>query len=87
MSDDGSGVTQLSDDPFVLSRPQWSADGTQVVFESNGGVAGNVDLYVANADGTGVMRLTTDPAPESAPSWSPVAIAPPSPPAGAVAGR
>lgn len=38
------------------SHPQWSPDGTQLVFQSNR--FGNNDLFVVNADGSGLRRLT-----------------------------
>jgi TolB protein len=46
---------------FLLA-PNWSPDGSRVVFASKTG--GNVDIYTIAADGTDLRRLTTDPLPD-----------------------
>jgi Tol biopolymer transport system component len=51
--------------------PSFSPDGTQVVFVWDGGVAGNLDLYVKVVGATEARRLTDTPEPEFAPAWSP----------------
>jgi TolB protein len=49
--------------------PAWSPDGTHIVFSRS--VAGNSDLYVADASGANVRRLTRTRASELTPAWSP----------------
>jgi TolB protein len=74
---DGSGLTQLTDDPAFDDSPDLSPDGKRVVFLS----ARNdpdpqfpdlkYDIYVINVDGTGFMQLTATEVGEDHPSWSP----------------
>jgi TolB protein len=62
---DGSGFTQLTDTADGSSgSPDWSPDGTQIVFERTG------DIFVMKADGTDVRALTRD-ASNQTPAWSP----------------
>jgi Tol biopolymer transport system component len=49
--------------------PNWSPDGTKIVFWSTSG--GNSDIYVINANGTNRVRLTTHAARDDVPNWSP----------------
>ena len=65
---DGS-TTRLSTGDDVDGYPEWSPDGSRLVFISIRD--GNKELYVMGADGSGVHRLTTDAAEETSPSWSP----------------
>jgi Tol biopolymer transport system component len=58
---DGSGLQQLTDMATNASYPNWSPDGTRIVFNDNSGngsltVAQNV--WVMNADGTNLVNLT-----------------------------
>jgi TolB protein len=66
---DGTGLTNLTNDPAADESPAWSPDGTKIVFRSNR--TGVYDLYVMNADGSGVTALTADSAAEGRPAWSP----------------
>src|SRR5438094_555124 len=52
-----------------LQTPQWSPDGTQLVF--TGFSNGFTDLFTINRDGTGLRRLTNDKFADLHPSWSP----------------
>ena len=52
-----------------LQTPQWSPDGTQLVF--TGFSNGFTDLFIINRDGTGLRRLTNDKFADLHPSWSP----------------
>jgi Tol biopolymer transport system component len=63
MSSDGTGRTRLTnqnglDEVF----PEWSPDGSKIVFADRG-------LYAVQVDGSGVSQLTDGP--DAAPSWSP----------------
>ena len=56
-------------DPLAFANPQWSPDGTQILFYAGSNLAH--DIYVVNVDGTGERALTNDPADEFWPTWSP----------------
>ena len=47
---EGSGPTNLTNDPEWDGYPSWSPDGSQIAFSINNGV--EFDLYVMRADGT-----------------------------------
>jgi Tol biopolymer transport system component len=67
---DGSGVTNLTNDPaFDGWRPAWSPDGTKVAFFSDR--TGDEEIWVINADGTGAVNLTNSPGSDADPAWSP----------------
>lgn len=66
---DGSGLTNLTDDPAAEQSPIWSPDGKRIAFV--GMRDGRTDLYLISADGSGLMQLTDLPGREYAPSWSP----------------
>ena len=55
----------LADDQW----PQWSPDGSKIVFSSNRD--GNWEIYVMNADGADQRRLTRTPSNDWYPNWSP----------------
>jgi Tol biopolymer transport system component len=50
-------------------NPDWSPDGSRLVFQNKDG--DNWEIWVVNADGTGATQLTSDPANDVDPSWSP----------------
>lgn len=66
---DGSGLVQLTNNPYYEGAPNWSPDGQRIVFSSNQN--GNADLYIMNVDGSGLTQLTNDPNNEMDASWSP----------------
>jgi dipeptidyl aminopeptidase/acylaminoacyl peptidase len=54
----------------AAGAPDWSADGTKIVYESN--QTGDYRIWVMNADGSGQRRLADDPGfADLEPSWSP----------------
>ena len=70
MRPDGSGLSQITNNPASDKFPAWSPDGKHIVFSSDRD--GRRDLYVINANGSGIKRLTTTgSADEIAPAWSP----------------
>jgi len=53
------------------SQPNFSPDGTRVVFVWGGSSNDNFDVYLKRLDDDSLVRLTTDPAPDRSPAWSP----------------
>ncbi|MEJ5198377.1 MAG: hypothetical protein WHX53_05605 [Anaerolineae bacterium] len=68
MNRDGRSARQLTTGSWEDIGPNWSGDGTQLVFASNR--SGNFDIYTLRlADGL-ITQLTTHPAEDLGPSWS-----------------
>jgi Tol biopolymer transport system component len=68
---DRSGRVQLTNDSKLDSGPSLSADGTRVIFERTDPVAGNAEIWVADADGSNAMPITQTSQFEDWPAWSP----------------
>ncbi len=64
INNDGSGLTKLTGDMVDIVNPQWSPDGTKILFE------GNPNIYIMNADGSDLINLTRK-AEGRHPDWSP----------------
>lgn len=70
MNADGSNVHTLTNAPNADQEPDWSPDGTKIVFTSSRD--NNQEIYVMNADGSGQQNLSNAPdSSESSPQWSP----------------
>ncbi|MGI8786220.1 MAG: hypothetical protein ACR2HG_00475, partial [Pyrinomonadaceae bacterium] len=66
---DGSGETNLTNNPAFDSDACASPDGSQIAFASDRD--GAFEIYVMNADGLNVRRLTRNEFEDVKPSWSP----------------
>jgi TolB protein len=68
---DGSGLRQLTDDPYHHQVPVWSPDGTKIAYKARPTTQDSYSLWVINVDGTerllqSDMLIFDDP-----PAWSP----------------
>lgn len=72
---DGTGLQKITDIPEGACQPDWSPDGTRLVFVSP--CPGNTDYYpgsamfIVNADGSGLLPLPTMLGGDFDPKWSP----------------
>lgn len=73
MNADGSGVVDITNRSAESElRPQWSPDGTRIVFQKEiSGSYHDNEIFVMNADGSGVTRLTFSAGGDELPAWSP----------------
>jgi Tol biopolymer transport system component len=75
MNYDGSDVIQITSLQDGACQPDWSPDGSQIVFISpcfeRTDVYPDSRLYIVNADGTGLTPLLNSDAGDFDPSWSP----------------
>jgi dipeptidyl aminopeptidase/acylaminoacyl peptidase len=69
MNTDGSGKTNLTNDPADDYSPTWSPDGTKIAFARFAGEQS--EIYAMNSDGSGQTNLTNNPADDFSPAWSP----------------
>jgi Tol biopolymer transport system component/alpha-tubulin suppressor-like RCC1 family protein len=84
---DGTGLTKLTqdgippaasnalNDPAPHQYPDWSPDGTQLVFAAGDFTSDrdgdNVNIYVVNVDGTGLRNITNSSHYNTRPKWRP----------------
>ena len=66
-----SRPAQLTDAPNFSENPNWSPDGTRIVFDSDRVEKGDLDIYSVKADGSDIRRLTNSPALDALPAYSP----------------
>lgn len=67
---DGSGLTNLTNNPSDDWNPSWSSDGSRIAFMSNR--EGKEYIYIMNRDGSQVNRLTRgERLSGEKPDWSP----------------
>ena len=69
MDADGTDQTNLTGNAALDEYPDWSSDGSRIVFISNRD--DNKEIYVMDSDGTNQTRLTNSEANEQNPKWSP----------------
>ncbi len=69
MNQDGSGITQITNDPANDTNPVWSNDGKKIAFVSDRD--GTQKIYVMGADGSNQVRLTSGSGIEFGANWSP----------------
>lgn len=65
---DGSNVVRLTTGSFYEASPDWSPDGTQIVF-----VRSN-QIYTMNANGSGQALIPSSPSGVTSVAWHPVAL-------------
>jgi len=53
---DGTGIRQLTDDPYRNRLPTWSPDGKRLAFYSNR--SGKMEIWTIHSDGGGLQQLT-----------------------------
>ena len=66
---DGGAPLQLTDNDVFDGNPDWSPDGSRLVFTSDRD--GGLEIYMMNADGSGTIQLTDDDVDNGAADWSP----------------
>jgi TolB protein len=58
--------------PVTLTLdPEWSTDGSKIVFSGLAGVATGFDIFTMNPDGTGMTNISNSVGRDSSPSWQP----------------
>ena len=69
MKANGSGQIRLTHNSADDVHPNWSPDGSRLVFSSDR--AGNFEIYTMKIDGSDLRRLTNSSGDDSYPNWSP----------------
>ena len=69
MDADGGNPTNLTRDEGEDKLPDWSPDGTQIVFESDRN--GDADIWIMDATRDDARPLTSTGSDDGAPVWSP----------------
>ena len=69
MNPDGSGQTDLTNNPKDDHGPTWAPHGLEIAFEAERD--GNQEIYVMNPDGSGQTNITNSPSDDLGPAYSP----------------
>jgi Tol biopolymer transport system component len=69
MNMDGTGLRQLTHDPFEATDPAWSPDGTQIVYVGFGG-GDSRDLFVIDVASGIPSKIKSEPEDPWNPGWS-----------------
>ncbi|MDQ4128576.1 MAG: hypothetical protein M3151_11615 [Actinomycetota bacterium] len=65
-------LTKITRNTVRDAQPAWSPDGRRIAFESPNPMAGDEDIFSANADGTGaIVNEVNRTGDQRTPSWSP----------------
>lgn len=72
MNTDGKAVRRLTGDRLDAVDPQWSPDGTEIVFVGRErGTKRETEIYVIDAAGGTARNISRSPGADLAPAWSP----------------
>jgi len=72
MNPDGTDMHQLTDNEDMDLTPDWSPDGSRIVFISDRGATGDhSSIFVMNDDGTQQSQITDNDRWQFSPRWSP----------------
>ena len=71
MKSNGEDKRQVTDFGGRMTFPDFSPDGTQIVFTGRLPGGTNDDIWLIDADGTDLPQLTTDPGFDGSPAFSP----------------
>jgi Tol biopolymer transport system component len=76
MNADGSGLTNLTQNPLAEYDPAWSPDGTKIAYYAGSCLRDGTqdfEIYTMNADGSGQTNVTNSPAVcDIQPDWQPL---------------
>lgn len=64
--------TQLTTNPGNKSYPNWSPDGSKIIFSAEtSDTVNKIDLYIINVDGSNLSNILVNPGNETEAAWSP----------------
>ncbi|MEA1959521.1 MAG: hypothetical protein U9N44_07710, partial [Chloroflexota bacterium] len=68
-------ITRLTENYVIDAHPDWSPDGSQIVFgsfrDAEGNPSGAADIFTVSVEGTDLTRLTDSIWEDNDPEWSP----------------
>jgi WD40 repeat protein len=69
MNSDGTGQTNITNNPALDTAAAWSPNAQKIAFVTTRD--GNSEIYTMNPNGSGLANLTQNAATDSGPDWSP----------------